>query len=498
MNALPAGLDSRLRARAQAGATWVHEQGAAGRTVTVVHHIDADGVTSGAIAAETLTRAAVPYRLLAVKSLDEFHLEKIRVLAPQALWFCDLGSTAYMHFPATPRLVCDHHELVRDGNEETFAHVNPLLDGIEGNTISGAGCCYLVAVALDERNADLLPLALVGASGDRQDRHDGGFAGTNALIVADGLRRGLLAETTDLAWFGPETRPLRKFFQLSREPSVPTVSGDSRAAERLCMELGIAIEADGKERTWSGLGDGDRRRLRSRLVEILLDCGLAAEVPQLFRRVVTITAEEAGSPLRELQEYSTLLNSTARYDRSEIGLAVCRGDRGAAYAEALDLLLDHRKHLAGALDAMARSGIVAGLAIQHVHLRDRVRDTVIGIVCGMALGGGMELARDKVLVGLAWTPDGRTKISGRAPHELHARGIDLATAMREAAAAVGGQGGGHKGAAGATIPRQREADFLAELDRIAAAQIGVQPIPPAPASPTLAVPAVRRGQQRLV
>ncbi len=448
--------------------------------MTIVHHIDADGVTAGAIAAETLDRAGVTHLLQPVKSLDDYHIQKIRALAPDALWFCDLGSTAYMHFPDTPRLVCDHHELVRDGQEESFAHVNPMLDGIEGNTISGAGCCYLVAAAFDARNADLLPLALVGATGDRQDRVlAAGFCGTNALLLADGVAHVLVAQRTDLAWFGPETRPLRKFFQLSREPAVPTISGDSRSAERLCLELGIALEVDGKERTWSAFSDDERQRIRSRLVEILLDCGLASDVPQLFRQVVMIATEKSGTPVRELQEFSTLLNSTARYDRPEIGLAVCRGDRGKAYEEALDLLLDHRKHLVGALDALAQAGVTPALAIQHVHLRDRVRDTVVGIVCGMALGGGMQLARDKVLVGLAWTPDGRTKISGRAPHELHARGIDLSVAMREAAAAVGGQGGGHKGAAGATIPRDREAEFLALLDQVAAQQLGVTIAPAA-------------------
>ncbi len=481
----------------------MREHAAAGRTVTVVHHIDADGVTSGAIAAETLSRAGVAHILQPVKALDQFHLDIIARVDPQALWFCDLGSTAYMHFPTTPRLVCDHHELVRDGQEESFAHVNPLLDGIEGNTISGAGCCYLVAAAMDGRNADLLPLALVGASGDRQDRHDGGFAGTNALLVADGQSRGLVSQAVDITWFGPETRPLRKFFQLSREPGVPTVSGDARSAERLCMELGIPIEAGGVERSWGALDDRERLLLRSRLASILVDCGLAHQVPALFRRVVTICNEAPATPLRELQEFSTLLNSTARYDRPEIGLAVCRGDRGAAYREALDLLLDHRKHLVGALDALVRAGVTRRVAIQHVHLQDRVRDTVVGIVCGMALGGGVELDRDKVLVGLAWTPDGRTKISGRAPHELHARGIDLSMAMREAAAGVGGQGGGHKGAAGATIPRDRESDFLAELDRIAAGQIGVRsaPTPPrdaAPEAPRSLPVLANRGQQRLM
>jgi len=467
----------------------VREQAATGRTVTIVHHIDADGVTSGAIAAETLSRAKVPHQLLPVKSLDDFHIRKVHDARPEALWFCDLGSTAYMHFPDTPRLVCDHHELVRDGAEESFAHVNPMLDGIEGNTISGAGCCYLVAAAVAADNADLLPLALVGASGDRQDRSaDGGLRGTNAIILADGVRRGLLRQDLDLAWFGTQTRPLRKLFQLSREPVVPTVSGDPRAAERLCLELGIPLEEGGVERPWSSLAEHEKRGLRSRLVGILLDCGLAPDVASLFRLVITVVRERPGTPVAELQEFATLLNSTARYDRPEVGIGVCRGDRAAVYAEALDLLLDHRKHLVGALDALARAGVTPAVAIQHVHLRDNVRDTVVGIVCGMALGGGVELARDKVLVGLAWTSDGRTKISGRAPHELHSRGVDLSVAMREAAAGVGGQGGGHKGAAGATIPRHSEADFLARLDRIVAGQVGsvaaAAIVPPAPMAAT--------------
>ncbi|MCA1818548.1 MAG: DHHA1 domain-containing protein [Thermoplasmatota archaeon] len=475
MDALPAGLDPRLRARAEAGAAWVLGQRAAGRTVTVVHHIDADGVASGAIAAEALARAQVPFLLQPVKSLDAYHVERVQGLAPEALWFCDLGSTAYMHFPALPRLVCDHHQLVRDGSEESFAHVNPLLDGLSGEEISGAGCAYLVAAALDPANIALLPLALVGATGDLQDRKLGRFTGSNAALLALGKEIGLLEQRTDLAWFGTETRPLRKFLHLASGPEVPGISRDGRSAERLLAAWGVELEGDAKG--WTGLSEDARRTVRSRIVEHLIDCGLARRVGQLFREVVTIRAEAVGSPTRELQEFGTLLNGTARYDRPEVGLAVARGDRGAAYQEALSLLLDHRRHLAGALDAFAQAGVQERAAVQWVHLQDRVRDTVVGIVCGMALDG-LGLRRDMAVVGFAWTPDGRTKVSARAPHELQGRGIDLATALREAAAAVGGQGGGHKGAAGATIPRQSEDTFLLHLDALVAAQVGVAVVPP--------------------
>jgi RecJ-like exonuclease len=491
-------LDPRFRHRAERAAQWVRDQ--ARRAVTVVHHIDADGVTSGAIAATALERASVAFRMLPVKSLDAFHIQKIHDSSPQALWFCDLGSTAYMHFPDTPRLVCDHHQLVRDGSEESFSHVNPLLDGLDGHEVSGAGCAYLVAAALDGRNTDLLPLALVGASADRQDRP--ALHGINAALLAQGERLGLVGCRTDLAFFGTETRPLRKFLSLANEPAIPGITGDARAAERLCMEAGVPLEEAGAERTWSGLGEDERRALRSRLLGHLLDLGLAADAQRLFRPVVTLTGEPAGAPTRELQEFGTLLNSTARYDRPEIGLAVARGDRGPAYREALDLLLDHRKHLVGALDAFAQCGVQELAAVQWVDLGDRVRDTVVGIVCGMALGGALGLRRDRALVAFAWTPDGRTKVSSRAPHELHARGIDLAMAMREASLAVGGQGGGHPGAAGATIPRGAEPRFLEHVDRIVAAQIGIQavvvPNPPTGAPGPWPAPARGGNQERLL
>jgi single-stranded-DNA-specific exonuclease len=474
VDGLPPGLDLRLRARAERAAAWVREQHDAGRTITVVHHIDADGVSAGAIAAETLARAGIPRILQPVKSLDDFHINLVRGLAPEALWFGDLGSTAYMQFPDMPRLVCDHHQLVRDGSEESFAHVNPLLDGMSGEEISGAGCAYLVAAALDGRNTDLLPLALVGACADLQDRRQRRFTGTNAQILAHGRALGLVEERTDLSWFGTETRALRKFLALASDPDVPGLSRDRAGAERLLAKCGVELQGAGRERTWADLDEVERRAVRSAVVQRLLDCGLGERTDRLWRQVVNIVREAPGAPTRELQEFGTLLNSTARYDRPEVGLAVARGDRGPVYQEALDLLLDHRKHLMVALDAFGRAGVKELEAIQWVNLEAAVRDTVVGIVAGMALDG-LGLRRDLALVAFAWTPDGRTKVSARAPHEIQARGIDLSVALREAAASVGGQGGGHKGAAGATIPRGAELAFIQILDSKVAGQLAFEP-----------------------
>jgi RecJ-like exonuclease len=184
----------------------VRAQKAASRKVTVVHHIDADGVSAAAIATAALDRAGVANVPFAAKSLDAAHCARIAELGADALWFCDLGSTVYMQFPSSERLVCDHHQLVRDGSEESFPHVNPLLDGLSGEEISGAGCAYLVAAALGPANLDLLPLALVGASGDLQDRKLGRFTGANGTLVEHGAQAGILEVRDDLRFFGASSR----------------------------------------------------------------------------------------------------------------------------------------------------------------------------------------------------------------------------------------------------------------------------------------------------
>ena len=46
------------------------------------------------------------------------------------------------------------------------------------------------------------------------------------------------------------------------------------------------------------------------------------------------------------------------------------------------------------------------------------------------------------------------------------QGVDLAQALVEASAAVGGAGGGHKIAAGAFIPRDTEEEFVDGVNRI--------------------------------
>ncbi|MGB6500103.1 MAG: DHHA1 domain-containing protein, partial [Thermoplasmata archaeon] len=64
-----------------------------------------------------------------------------------------------------------------------------------------------------------------------------------------------------------------------------------------------------------------------------------------------------------------------------------------------------------------------------------------------------------------------TKVSSRGLTRQVDRGLDLASVCRTAAGAVGGEGGGHRVASGATIPPGTRTAFLEAADREIARQL---------------------------
>ncbi len=81
------------------------------------------------------------------------------------------------------------------------------------------------------------------------------------------------------------------------------------------------------------------------------------------------------------------------------------------------------------------------------------------------------LPPDKPVIVFSGGVTGPLKLSGRGTLRLVAKGLDLSEALRQAASAVGGEGGGHKVASGATIPAGSRDRFLDEADRAIAAQL---------------------------
>jgi RecJ-like exonuclease len=443
--------------------------------VLLCSHIDADGLTSAAVASTALARADVPHETVFFKQLDAAELDRVAATDYETVLFTDFGSgqleLVVEHADSFTPVVVDHHQPA-DAHAEF--HLNPLLVGLDGaSELSGAGASYVLARALegDGDNRDLAALAVVGAVGDMQDGDDG-LHGANEGIVADGVAAGVIEEATDITLYGKQTRPLPKLLEYASEARIPGITNDANGAVEFLSDLDLSLKRDGEWRTWADLTDEERQTLVSALFKRAVSSGVpASRIDSLVGTTYTLVDEEPGTELRDVSEFSTLLNATARYGRADVGLAVCLGDRGAALDRARTLLRTHRRNLSEGLQWVKNEGVTVEDHLQWFDAGTRIRETIVGIVAGMAVGAD-GVRRDLPIVAFADAGDDEVKVSARAPYRLVRRGVDLSVAMREASRAVGGDGGGHDVAAGATIPAGEERAFLDAVADVLADQLG--------------------------
>jgi RecJ-like exonuclease len=296
--------------------------------------------------------------------------------------------------------------------------------------------------------------------------------GANRAIVEEGIEAGVLDERTDLALYGKQTRPLPKLLEYASEVRIPGISNDESGAVSFLSGLDVDLREGDGWRRWVDLSTDERRTVASALVQHALNRGVpAGKVDDLVGTTYTLEREPTGTELRDASEFSTLLNATARYDRADVGLAVCLGDRDDALDRARRLLENHRRNLSAGLERVKSEGVRRADHVQWFDAGDEIRETIVGIVAGMALGvDGVD--PDRPIVAFADKGDAETKVSARGTARLVGRGLDLSAVMREASRAVGGDGGGHDVAAGATIPAGAEEAFVSEADALVADQLG--------------------------
>ena len=434
------------------------------KDVHIVTHIDADGISAGSIAAKTLQRLGREYSLECVKQLDEMVLKRLLNENHDLVWFTDLGSGISNIYPEINKVITDHHICPKD-SDFPF-HLNPHLFGRDGSyDMSGAGATYLVAKEIDKENVDLSALAIVGACGDLQDKKICQLQGTNQEILKDGENAGVLLGRMDIRYFGRETRPLAKLLQYSNDPFIPGLSRREAACSSFLKNCGIRLKDGDYWRKWVDLDKDERSKIISALAQILLTKGFGYKTAErLVGGIYILKQEKQGTELHDAKEFVTLLNSTARYGQHEVGLNVCLGDRDEELKKARNLLKGHRANLVEGLQFAKEEEIEKREFLQFFHAKDGILDTIIGIVTNMLLSSE-DVDNNLPLMGFAYTEKGDVKVSARASQALIDKGLNLSYALNQAAKEFGGAGGGHDIAAGATIPKGKEEEFLEIVEK---------------------------------
>lgn len=438
---LPKPLFSRLSAAAEAFSHFSE--------IRIITHYDADGISSAGILANVMLRKGKRFHLTMVKSLEE---GTIRDAGEDAgcLILADMGSSYLKALEELKAkvIVLDHHSL--QGDSEKVVHVNPHLFGIDGMTSGCAGAmCMMFALAVDEGNWDLLPIAFAGIVGDRQ--HIRGLSGVNRYLLENGMAKKVVEPRPGSLL--PEGR-LADHLAGNTEPYLIGVTGDRQGAIDLLKEAGIPEDAElGK------LSDGERRKLSSLVALRLLGqgCTISAMEELITDRYYFPSWGAFADDLAEL------LNACGRTDQEGVGLALALRDQGAMKA-AEGLRRDYQQAIIAGMAAVLRDGVVHKQHIQYFHSSN---PSLSGVLSGLTMQFVGDC--DKPTIALSLQPE-KTRVSSRASFRILEKGVDLSVALREAASAVGGVGGGHAVASGATIPKGKEEEFLQRVDDIVGTQ----------------------------
>ena len=253
--------------------------------------------------------------------------------------------------------------------------------------------------------------------------------------------------------------PLAKSLYLSTDPFIEGVTGDQAAVSALLQDAGV----DGG-RMSSELDDDERRRLSSLIAAKLALQGVSVTTLKEVCRDRYMLKDHR----TDAESLADILNSCGREGLGGVAVGYFLGDRDCLL-QAAEVNDASRRRIAEAVSSLSSVGLTQMKNIQYF---DSSLMGSTGIICGIAmqyLGDPM-----KPTVGLNTQNDGRTNVSTRGMWCQLDRGVDLSVAVRQAAEAAGGSGGGHRIAAGATFPNGRESDFLSELDRIIGSQIAAR------------------------
>jgi len=406
--------------------------------VRVISHNDADGITSAGIICNALHRGGIPFHASIVSHLDE---EIIKSLNDQMTVFCDIGSgqpdlIAQLKGDA---VVIDHHAPA--ATDAKHVQVNPHLVGIDGAfELSASGATYAVAQHLGD-NVDLAGLAIVGAIGDQQE-----MVSANKDILDEAVEHNVITVCHGLKICDGN---IAEILEYSADPYLD-ITADPEKIHAFLDELNIHGDI-------GDLNPEELRRLTSALVlKVAKTSADAAE------SLVGDRYELNREVVRNAFHFRDLLNASGRFKKTGLALSLCLRD-DSAIDEAKRLQLEYQKKVVSELKR-AEKEIKEGKSIRYVYSSDR---DVAGALAGIVI---RYIAPDKPVLVLTKHEE-KTKISARATKKLVEKGVDLSIAMRDGAKEVGGTGGGHSVASGASIPSGAEMKFIEAVDAIVTEQL---------------------------
>ncbi len=433
------------------------------KRIAVLTHYDADGLAAGGALVRYLSRRETPFTCRATHDLSEEVVADFTDVSADLYVFLDLGTgqiDAIRGRVGGKAIIIDHHQ-IQNGFSEEILMVNPELNGIDGGRYGCASVLASLITYLASRREDdyLLRLGIVGMVGDMQcvDAES-----INDYLITLAKERKVVETRREFTFFAPKNMPLHKAISWSNEPYIPGLSGREDKAVSLIASAGVPIKEGDRWRRVDDLSEEEKRRIVEEVVKYTASIGAKVKGSDFLETVYEFP-DEKERMLSTAAEFSYALSACGRMGRNALGLLTAAGRRGPMIEELRITMLEKSlrtremmEGLEGRMEVVGRTLVVDGRGV----VDERFVGTSSNILSRSPIYEG------KVVLVFSETSKGDVKISGRVPVYLTEQGFNLGRILSEEAEKLGGSGGGHKMAAGATIPPSDTESIRAIVDRV--------------------------------
>ena len=437
------------------------------KSIFVTTHIDCDGLTSGSIITKALIRAGAKCTVRTSKEFSKKVVESFKTDSRDFHVVTDLGGGFAKDLNETLGdnwIILDHHQIPEEELDNQNV-INAWKYGIDGGVeICAGGMAYLASMALDEKNSDLSAIAVVSALGDRQDQGERkSFTGKNFEIANTAKEQGLVDIDLDLLLVGRETRPLPDALAFTSQPFIEGLTWNRDACLALLNSSGIQLKDGGRWRVPAELNEEEKRLVIESITKFTSGKNATEIMSELIGYTYTFPREDKRSFLRDGREFSTMLNSCGRINRSGVGIAVCMGDRNKILRESETILTEYRKRIREYMNILSneRWRITESETCVMVNGEDIVPETMTGTISSLIAGSPKNAG--KIVILRTNGEENTIKFSSRKSFSCKTD-INLSELMRTGAEKFDGIGGGHDAAAGAKITKDKLDEFLNYLE----------------------------------
>ena len=431
-------------------------------TIRLISHLDADGISACSIMIKTLNLDNRKYSISIVPQLKKNIVEELAREPYKNYIFSDLGAGQLSAIKELLHgrnvFIFDHHQPEDAEVTENITHVNPHNHGIDGSReISGSGVVYLFAREYNKKLEDLAHIAIIGAIGDVQEQK--GFEKLNSEILDKAIEHAKIKVKKGLRLFGAQTKPLHKVLEYCTDPYIPGVTGSESGSIQFLQQLGISPR---NSKGWIKIVHLDEEELQKLITGIVMR-RLDEDNPEdVLGNVYILQDEEKESPTRDAKEFSTLLNACGRMGKASLGIGACLGDKKIKQ-KAITGLNGYKREIINAInwyhDSRNKEYVHNGEGYVIINAKDAIMPTIIGTLASI-ISKSKEVRENTFIMGIADMLDGSCKVSLRISG-FGKKDIDLREVVQLICGGIEGcEAGGHKNAAGAMIPYEKEAEFI--------------------------------------